>query len=55
MNLNHNPRLEDFDVQDDPVLANYLQQLSDEIFARLKPKYLFDRFKENEARFKEEI
>jgi hypothetical protein len=52
MNLNFNPRLEDFDIADDPRTADFLQGLMNEIFTRLKPRYLFDRFKENEERFK---
>ena len=52
MNLNSNPRLEDFDIQDDVGLANFLQSLMDEIFGRLKPKYLFDACKDNENRFR---
>ena len=34
MNLNHNPRLEDFEISDDPVLADYLDPVTAEIFAR---------------------
>lgn len=52
MNLNFNPRLEDFDIQDDLNLANYLQGLMDEIFKKIKPKYLYDAIAKNEARFK---
>ena len=52
MNLNTNPRLEDFDIQDDPALADFLQALMDEIFKRIKPKALFDSNMANERRFK---
>ena len=34
MNLNKNPRFEDFEISDDPVLAGYLAAVTDEIFAR---------------------
>jgi hypothetical protein len=34
MNLNTNPRFEDFDVADDPELAGYLRRVVDEIFER---------------------
>ena len=51
MNLNTNPRLEDFDIQDDPLLADFLQGLMDEIFKRIKPKALFDPIADNERRF----
>lgn len=33
MNLNENPRLENIEVSDDPVLAGFLLQVVDEIFA----------------------
>ena len=33
MNLNENPRLENIEVSDDPVLAGFLLQIVDEIFA----------------------
>ena len=33
MNLNENPRLETIEVSDDPALAGFLLQLTDEIFA----------------------
>lgn len=32
MNLNHNPRLETFEVSDDPGLADFLDSMFDEIF-----------------------
>ena len=36
MNLNENPRLESIEVSDDPALAGFLLQLTDEIFAEEK-------------------
>lgn len=51
MNLNTNPRLEDFDIQDDTQLADFLQSLMDEIFVRVKPKALFDTIMTNERWF----
>lgn len=36
MNLNENPRLESIEVSDDPTLAEFLLQITDEIFAEEK-------------------
>ena len=36
MNLNENPRLESIEVSDDPVLANFLLRVTDELFAEEK-------------------
>jgi len=36
MNLNMNPRFEDFQVADDPELAQFLNAILDEIFAKQK-------------------
>lgn len=52
MNLNFNPRLEDFDIQDDPELAKFLLDLMDEIFKRITPKAILDNSFKNENRFK---
>lgn len=51
MNLNFNPRLEDFDLQDDPALAVYLQDFVDEIFCRRKKTDISDAPSKNEKRF----
>ncbi len=34
MNLNTNPRFENFEISDDPVLADFLTEIVEEIFAR---------------------
>ena len=52
MNLNTNPRLEDFFIQDNIKLADFLQGLMDEIFDRIKPKSLYDTSKANEEIYK---
>jgi len=51
MNLNTNPRLEDFDIQDDKVMADFLQGLMDEIFQKVKPKALYESAKLNTGYF----
>ncbi|GAF71785.1 unnamed protein product [marine sediment metagenome] len=51
MNMNFNPRLEHFDIQDDVGMADYLQTLMDEIFVRLKPKNMFLGIMDNTRRF----
>ena len=40
MNLNFNPRLEDFDLQDSKELSDFLQGLMDEIYDRIPPRSL---------------
>lgn len=52
MNLNFNPRLEDFDIQDDPRLAGFLRGLMDEIFKKRKASDMMDASCLNENRFK---
>ena len=52
MNLNFNPRLEDFDIQDSPEMADFLQDILEEIFVRIKPRSLTDIPKDNSQRFK---
>ena len=52
MNLNSNPRLEDFLIQDNAALADFLQNIMDAIFKRIKPRHLYDSCKDNEERFK---
>ena len=52
MNLNMNPRLEDFLIQDNILLANFLQSLLDEIFKKIKPKALFDANRINDEVYK---
>lgn len=52
MNLNFNPRLEDFFIQDDEKLFNYLFDLVAEIFGRMKSKSLYDTLKRNNRAFK---
>lgn len=37
MNLNNNPRLETFEVSDDPVMADFLDGIFDEVFAGQPP------------------
>lgn len=51
MNLNFNPRLEDFDIQDDKRLADFLGSLMDEIFKRRKSSDIMDAPAINEKRF----
>lgn len=51
MNLNFNPRLEDFDLQDDPVLADFLEGIMTEIFGRFKKTDIDDPTPLNERRF----
>ena len=43
MNLNKNPRFEDFEVSDCSILAGYLQQVADEVFARQEVGELMKR------------
>ena len=52
MNLNMNPRMEDFDIQDCEKLADFLQAILDEIFGRIKPRALYAALKDNIAQFK---
>jgi hypothetical protein len=52
MNLNTNPRLEDFFIQDNVKLANFLQSIMDEIFTKIKPKAIYDSSKAYEERYK---
>lgn len=51
MNLNFNPRLEDFDIQDDKRLADFLENLMNEIFKRRKSSDIMDACAVNEKRF----
>lgn len=37
MNLNHNPRLENLEISDDPNFANFFMTLADEIFREVDP------------------
>jgi len=52
MNLNTNARLEDFLLQDNIELAEFLQGFMDEIFTRIKAKNLYDTCAKNEEVFK---
>lgn len=37
MNMNHNPRLENIEISDDPELAGFMEQVADDLFAEQKP------------------
>ena len=52
MNLNYNPRLEDFCLEDDPRLAKFLRDLMDEIFEQISPKAILEKSFQAENRFK---
>lgn len=39
MNLNHNPRLENFEISDDPALCDFLESVVDEIFETHTPAF----------------
>lgn len=41
MNLNHNPRLENLEISDDPALADFLASVADDLFAEQAPN-IFD-------------
>jgi len=51
MNLNMNPRLEDFCLEDDPALTEFLNDLGDEIFKKQASSEIEDRPAENKKRF----
>lgn len=51
MNLNTNPSLEHYVIQDDPALAGYIQSFFDEIFKVRKETDFFDPAYINEKRF----
>jgi len=51
MNLNQNPRLEDFDIQDDARLAGFLTDLMDEIFNKVKVSDIEKMAKFHQERF----
>ena len=51
MNLNVNARLEDFLLQDNIELAEFLQEFMDEIFHRIKAKNLYASCTKNEEKF----
>ena len=53
MNLNFNPRFEDFYLQDDPALADFLYGIMKEIFKKSKKSSLFDKPSENIKKFGE--
>jgi len=52
MNLNSNPRLEDFDIQDDPQLAGFLSDLAAEIWKKTSARSLDAGLKHNRKAFK---
>jgi len=37
MNMNHNPRLENIEISDDPSLCDFLQAVADDLFAEQSP------------------
>lgn len=37
MNMNHNPRLENIEISDDPALADFMTAVADELFAEQEP------------------
>jgi len=37
MNMNHNPRLENIEISDDPALAAFFRQVADDLFAEQEP------------------
>ena len=52
MNLNYNPRFENFELDDDPVFANFLQEIIDEIFNKVSRQNLYGNSSLSEKVFK---
>jgi len=53
MNLNFNPRFENFEIDDDPALANFLQSFVNEIFGKIDKNHMAAKTKITEGLFKE--